>query len=454
MIIKRNIIFTLESRKKDNKIITENLPIRMRVNYGGQRIDFTTGYRIDSEKWNDAEKRVKKNCTNRLQQSASEINGYLDKLSSELQTVFKEFEVLEILPTTTQLKDAFNKKLDKESKNLKDDIFLYLFDEFIQECGSQNNWSEATIKKFITLKNHLKSYDENMTFQSLDENKLNDFAYFLLNKQELRNSTIEKHIKYFKWFLRWATKKGYNKNSAFQSYKPKLKIIAKKVIFLNWDELNQLREFEIPKSKNYLEKVRDVFLFQCFTGLRHSDVYNLKWTDIKDTYFEITTIKTMDSLKIDLNTYSREILEKYKDCHLKENKALPVMSNQKMNDYLKELGELAGLNETIRETYYKGNQRIDEIMPKYNLLSSHAGRRTFICISLSLGIPAHTVMKWTGHKDYKAMRPYIDVSDKDRKKAMTIWDKKEDVETEKLLELLKKIPKSKLAVLFNGLLTN
>lgn len=191
--------------------------------------------------------------------------------------------------------------------------------------------------------------------------------------------------------------------------------MPKKVIFLTWDELNQLKEYVIPSEKQYLERVRDVFLFQCYTGLRHSDVYNLRRSDIRDSQIEITTIKTTDSLIIELNSYSRAILDKYNEYHFENDKALPVISNQKMNDYIKELAELAGINEQIRETYYKGNQRIDEVMPKYSLFSSHIGRRTFVCNSLYMGIPVETVMKWTGHSDYKAMKPYIDVADKDRK---------------------------------------
>ena len=85
---------------------------------------------------------------------------------------------------------------------------------------------------------------------------------------------------------------------------------------------------------------------------------------------------------------------------------------------LKELGELAEINESIRETYYKGNERIDEVTPKYALLSTHAGRRTFICNALALGIPAQVVMKWTGHSDYKAMKPYIDIADDIKANAM------------------------------------
>lgn len=85
---------------------------------------------------------------------------------------------------------------------------------------------------------------------------------------------------------------------------------------------------------------------------------------------------------------------------------------------LKELAELAEINEPVREVYYKGNQRIDETTPKYALLGTHAGRRTFICNALSLGIPAQVVMKWTGHSDYKAMKPYIDIADEIKANAM------------------------------------
>ena len=160
------------------------------------------------------------------------------------------------------------------------------------------------------------------------------------------------------------------------------------------------------------------FLFCCFTGLRYSDVANLKKSDIKNNHIEITTIKTTDSHVIELNDHSRGILDKYNDVYFEENKALPVISNQKMNDYLKELAQLAEINEPIRETYYKGNERIDVVSPKYALLGTHAGRRTFICKALSLGIPAQVVMKWTGHSDYKAMKPYIDIADNIKANAM------------------------------------
>lgn len=89
-----------------------------------------------------------------------------------------------------------------------------------------------------------------------------------------------------------------------------------------------------------------------------------------------------------------------------------------MNDYLKELEELAEINEPIRQTYYKGNERIDKVLPKYELLGTHAGRRTFVCNALALGIPPQIVMKWTGHSDFKTRKPYIDVADDTKANAM------------------------------------
>ena len=114
MNIKRNIIFALESRKKDGVPITQNVPIRMRVIFASQRIEFTTGYRIDIEKWDANKQRVRNGCTNKLKQSASEINAELLRQYTEIQNVFKEFEVQDVTPTPAQIKEAQVSDLDFE----------------------------------------------------------------------------------------------------------------------------------------------------------------------------------------------------------------------------------------------------------------------------------------------------------------------------------------------------
>ena len=425
MNIKRNIIFTLESRKKDGVLITENVPIRMRVNFASKRIEFTTGYRIDSAKWDADKQRVKNGCSNKLKQSASEINASLLEYYTEIQSIFKRFEVEDVMPTPKQIKEAFNalhKPMSEEPKPKKEALscdFFQVFDDFVEDCGRQNDWTNSTYEKFAAVKNHLMNFREGLTFEFFDERGLNDYISYLRDVKEMRNTTIGKQLSFLKWFLRWAFKKGVHQNNAYDSYKPKFKSTQKKIIFLTWDELNRLREFKIPSNKQALERVRDVFLFQCFTGLRYSDVFNLRRSDIKGDHIEVTTVKTSDSLIIELNNHSKAILDKYKDVAFEDDKVLPVITNQKMNDYLKELAELAGIDEPVRQTYYRGNERIDEVTPKYALLGTHAGRRTFICNALALGIPPQVVMKWTGHSDYKAMKPYIDIADDIKANAMS-----------------------------------
>lgn len=425
MNIKRNIIFTLESRKKDGVLITENVPIRMRVNFASKRIEFTTGYRIDAAKWDADKLRVKNGCSNKLKQSASEINASLLEYYTEIQSIFKRFEVEDVIPTPEQIKEAFNalhKPVSEEPKPKKEALpcdFFQVFDDFVEDCGRQNNWTDSTFEKFAAVKNHLTNFREGLTFEFFDERGLNDYVGYLRDVKEMRNTTIGKQLSFLKWFLRWAYKKGVHQNNAYDSYKPKLKSTQKKIIFLTWNELNRLREFKIPSNKQALERVRDVFLFQCFTGLRYSDVFNLRRSDIKGDHIEVTTVKTSDSLIIELNNHSKAILDKYKDVAFENDKVLPVITNQKMNDYLKELAEMAGIDEPVRQTYYKGNERIDDVTPKYALLGTHAGRRTFICNALALGIPPQVVMKWTGHSDYKAMKPYIDIADDIKANAMS-----------------------------------
>ena len=148
MNIKRNIIFALESRKKDGEPIVENVPIRMRVNFASQRIEFTTGYRIDVAKWDGDKQRVKNGCTNKLKQSASEINAALLGYYTELQEIFKRFEVAEIVPSPAEVKEAFNNRYEQNEKTelASTDMsnapsnFYEAFDDFVRMCGRRNDW--------------------------------------------------------------------------------------------------------------------------------------------------------------------------------------------------------------------------------------------------------------------------------------------------------------------------
>ena len=137
---------------------------------------------------------------------------------------------------------------------------------------------------------------------------------------------------------------------------------------------------------------------------------------------EKTAQKTNDRLPIDLSRNAKAILEKYKDEQFPFGLAPPVISNQKMNHYLKDLGELCGFTTPITIVCYRAGQRVEKTYPKYSLIGTHAARRTFICFALSNGVPPQVVMKWTCHSDYKAMRPYIDIAEKTKADAMKLID--------------------------------
>lgn len=417
MEIKRSVRFALEKRKKDGELITENVPIRMYVNYNGKRVDFSTGYRTDAKKWDEKAGKVLKGCTNKLKQTASDINSALAEYEAAVNEVFKVYETENAVPSPARLRESFNEKLHS-GKVKKEYTFFEVWDMFVAALSKQNNWTVATHNKFKTLKAHLLRFNSRMTFEELTEKRLQQYIDFVRTERDMRNTTAVKHLKYLKTFLTWAEQKGYNTNAEYRSYKPNFKGTdgnSKTIVFLSKEELETLYKFTIPANKQYLNRVRDVFCFCCFTGLRYSDAYNLRASNLREGrdygMICITTQKTADRLEIPVTRYAHEILEKYKDIPFENGKLLPVISNQKMNDYLKELCQLAGINSIVTKTYYKGTERIDEAKPKYEYMSSHAARRTFVCTALLQGIPAEVVMKITGHKSYEIMKPYIEIVD-------------------------------------------
>lgn len=231
MNIKRNIIFALESRKKNGVPIVENVPIRMRVIYASQRIEFTTGYRIDVAKWDADKQRVKNGCTNKLKQSASEINADLLKYYAEIQNVFKEFEVQEAMPTTQQLKDAFNLRMKDANEEQQEETqisFWEVFDEFVKECGNQNNWTASTYEKFSAVKNHLKEFKEDVTFEYFNEFGLNEYVNFLRDKKGYEEQHHRQTDGIPQMVSALELQKGHHQNMAYDTFKPKLKTTSKR----------------------------------------------------------------------------------------------------------------------------------------------------------------------------------------------------------------------------------
>ena len=449
MKIKRSTAFSLFAYGKDKK----KYQIRFRVTFNSQRIDLSTGCQISSlEWWDPNSESVKAGYKGPKGETDISINNELRKQKDQMEMTFNFFEFNDLFPTPSEVTNKYKERLTgvmpqkpepepkKSEQKPKEVSFWERFDQFCAEAGEKNAWTPATFEKMNALKVDLKAFRKNIKFADLTDSWFTAFVVYLRDNKRLntprkkkgdrqdynhedvtglRNSTIDKKLGYFRWFLNWATEKGYNTNKAYKEFRPTLKRTQKKVIYLTKEELGKVRAVELSGDNAYLDPVRDVFLFCCFSGLRHSDANNLRRSDIKGNHIEVTTVKTADSISIELNDITKAILEKYKDVPFKDNKALPNLTNQAMNRDVKELCKLAGIDEEIRITTYKGSTRTDEVFPKWAKVGTHTGRRTFIVNALSLGIPPNVVMKWTGHSDYKAMKPYIDIVDSIKAQSMT-----------------------------------
>lgn len=425
MHIKRSIRFILHNRKAAscNEGGKEKpLAIRLRVAYNCKSLDVATGLHCLPSDWDGETYRV-----NATDTEAESKNRVIDNYAHTMEDIFIRYELIEKrIPTTGELKDLFRDMMGKPRIKVptpEDDLFE-VFDKFTESCGRKNQWTKATFAKFEAVKARLKDFDANLAFNAIDDDKMNEYLEYL-NRKKMRNTTIAKNISFVKWFLRWAEMYGYYSGHAHKSFKPRLKGVngdGHEIIYLDQKELRTLQNYAPTANKQYLGRVRDVFLFCCFTGLRYSDVAKLTHADVKEGYIDIVTKKTVDGIRIELNKHSQAILDKYKGKEYKGDKVFPVISNQRMNEYLKELCEVCGIDTPTKVVYFLGNERIEETYPKFALVSTHCGRRTFVVNALRLGIPAEVIIRWTGHADYKSMKPYIKIVDELKKSEMSKFD--------------------------------
>ena len=411
MLIRYSIRFLLRPKPAaDGRV-----GLRMRVHiYGVGAVDFETGVAVRPDDWDKDARRAHRDKA---------VNRAIDEYTAVAKEVFARYEFMEKrIPTQGEFKAMFL-ELTGRGKALAGEppLLSELFDEYVRTVSVQNNWTLATLRKLRTVGRHLMASRPPRYINDLTEEALQRFISRLL-RGGLRNTTVAKDYAFVRWFLAWASKKGYYTGNLHQTFKPRLKGTdgnAKEIIYLTISEMERLRACEIPAGQTHLEQVRDVFLFCCYTSLRYSDVAALKVEDVKEGYITVVTQKTSDGLKIELNRHAQAIIDKYRGKRFRGDRALPVISNQKMNAHLKELGRMAGLDTPTRIVYFKGEQRFDEYYPKWALLTTHCARRTFVVTALQLGIPVEVIIRWTGHSSYEAMKPYVAIVDDLKKREMS-----------------------------------
>ena len=396
---------------------SEMLPIRLRVSWSGLRCDLSLGVSYNIDKWVKELGRAKQNTRNNLKQSASEINGLIEDAVRWVDTFFVKSELNGAQISAKELKAAFLADFRKQgSANIRADI-MQVYDEFLIENSQIKGWADNTLKRYQTLKIILKNYG--ITFANFNEFFFRDYIQTETIKG-LKNSTITRNIKILKSFAKYCFVKKII-SVDLSKFNPRLKGSGgnqKAIIFCEFSEIETLiNAKELPQN---LAVVCDMFVFSCFSGLRFSDVKNLKQSDIKNGKIYVVTKKTSTALEIELNKYTSAIIQKYEENN--EKFLFPQHLNSTINKNLKILFKKLNLNRPVKQIYFSGSERIEKNVPLYSAISFHAARRSFVVECLRRGIPAEVIMKWTGHSDYSAMKPYIEIVDSLKSNEMKKFD--------------------------------
>lgn len=354
----------------------------------------------------------------------TDINRKLESYRKDIEDIETRFELDNEHYNVSKVIDALKKKRQPLArKELPSENFVSFIKQFAKD--STGTHTAGTLKVYTGLATHLEEFEKQkkikLSFHSLDLSALRSINNFLTQKKTIKkngekvsmnNVTAAKYMSTIKSLINYArTIYKIAVNPDYRDFKVSRKESKVKVTLTN-DEFLTLLNMDLENNKK-LAQVRDVFCFSCACGLRISDLLQLKRDHIQNDIIKVTAAKTGQTLDIPLNEISQSILAKYTDQH----RPIPVISNQKTNDYLKELCELAGIDSPVEIVSEHGVHKKSEFFKKSELISIHCARRTFVTLSLEKGMAPQEVMSITGHTSYKSFKRYVDVSLK-RKEAV------------------------------------
>lgn len=368
------------------------VPIFQRITIDGQRIDRSTGKYIDSNCWSAEGGKLKgKTDFARL------INSYLDKLANEV------LEVQQDLTLSRKTIDYINLKQKLTGKVEKQRTLIPIFKEHnerIQALVPVGEFAQGTVERYKTTLNHIEKFllwkfnTKDIAILDIDHAFIVDYDFFLRTQRNCKNNTSIKYVKNFRKVFNICIDNEWVTRDPFKKYKPKITIVDRD--YLNADELKRIltKKFVVPR----LNLVRDIFIFSCFTGLAYIDVHNLSPSNISigidaSQWIFAKREKTDGPSNIPLLPIAAEIIEKYKDhpTSINKNRLLPILSNQRMNSYLKEIADVCEIHKE---------------------LTFHVARHTFATtVTLSNGVPMESVSKMLGHRSLKSTQIYARVLD-------------------------------------------
>lgn len=384
-----SILFFLQRNKvtKDGKA-----PIYMRITVNGKRSQISIKRKVDIEKWNsEAGKVIGKTMEVR------ELNRYLISLEHKVFKIQQKLLDENRAITALLIKNIFTGKAEKQKMLLI--IFQDHNDQVEKLVGK--DFAPGTLERYKTAKKHLQQYIkleynlEDISVKDVNHKFINGFEYYLKTERNCAHNTAIKYITNFKKIIRIAYANDWISKDPFYNWKARLKTVDRE--FLSKEEIETLVSKELSVKR--LNQVKDIFVFSCFTGLAYADVKKLSQNDIVigidgDRWIKTKRTKTNTRSNIPLLNTAEVILEKYKEHPdvVQSQLLLPVLSNQKMNAYLKEIADLCGINKN---------------------LTFHLARHTFATtVTLTNGVPIESVSKMLGHKSLKTTQHYAKILDR------------------------------------------
>ena len=410
----------IKNKSGEKKLNPEETRLYLFVIHDRQNVaKIKTEFTVISKEWD-----FKKQCIKHQIPGSVPVNNKLDELKKAVREQYNQirddFPEMKFNEITENLKE-FVKTDISPVYNEKNKTFFQIFDEYLEAKG--NDVSPLTIKKYNTLKKSLKEFMPSITFDKIDLNFYDKYVVYLRSKQPtgrqksrneneqigLLNDTTAKYIENLKNFIKWSYEHDKTTNRIFEHSGFKAERKQKNdIVTINKDELKQLYEYDLSNNKR-LEKTRDVFCFGCFTGQRWSDIERFNKNSIIGNTWTFESYKTKQSITVPFVGYCSPALDIIK----KYDYQLPIISPQKFNEYLKEVGELVGLERPVKIKRYIGKREIVISEPLFKFLSSHTARRTAVSILLNVEeMPIHKVRQITGHTSLKTLDKYIDKDSK------------------------------------------
>ena len=392
-----------------NKTTDGRYSVVLVANVDCQRFRYSTNIKVFPREW-DAKRQIVK-----AKNTAAALN---DKLKQIADFASDYFDNLPLGEKTTQQTFKYYMDLATGKKQPDDNSFFGFINRFCSTANKRMNSqgefiSLKTYKKYGYVRDALVEFEKykrktnchfSITFSNIDVTMMDDFKVFLADVYHLAPNTISRYFQCVRLFLTSARKQNISVPADETQFKAKGEKVEN--VVLTSDEMDAMFRLNLDTNKR-LEKVRDMFLIGCYTGLRYSDICTVIRKDCINREKMLITIhqqKTGGLVSIPLHPNLIDILER------RNYELPPLISACSFNKYIKEVAMLAGINEPIELKRHRGGKRVLTTSPKYSFISCHTARRSFATDLYMRGVPPELIMVFTGHCSREAFYHYICIS--------------------------------------------